>query len=155
MKNHIHKILDVFYAIKTVLFIFVFIIISSCEKENGLNSIVQNEWKVKTIVINNKSLNPPSKTFREEAYILKFGNDSCFSLATSVNYAGGKYSIVSDKDICMSDYQTFTQVCCETEFDKHLLYLLNKITSYSSKNNKLTFLADKNNKVLFEKLSSR
>ena len=139
------------YLMKTILFISVIVVFSNCSKNEDINYLLQNEWKIKSISIDKKSLKPTTKNLREEAYILKFANDSYFSLATSVNYAGGKYQIVSDKNITISDYNTHTEVCCENDFDKQLISIMNEISNYSCKENKLIFTADKNREIVFNK----
>ena len=137
-----------------ILFLFLGV---SCEKmsenEQQDTDFLQNEWKVKSIVNNNKRLVVPSvRTLREEAYVLKFINDSFFHLATNVNYAGGNYQIVSDKNIVISNYQTYTEVCCETDFDIQLLSVFEGVMSYFSTGNKLIFRGDNNNEVVFQRV---
>jgi len=148
MKKQSRKIPETTYAIKVVLLVFVFSILSSCEKDTDF--ILQNEWKVKSIVINNQSLKPPSPTLREEAYILKFINDSIFHLASSTNYAGGGYEIISGHEIIILAYSNFTEAGGETYFDELLYDMFNDIDTYFCKNNKLTFLAGKN-RIILEK----
>ena len=133
-----------------VLFACAVIALGSCEKNKDKDFLFQNEWKVKSISIDNRSLKPSSKTFREEAYILKFINDTCFIMNTSVNYANWKYQIVSEGHIFIS-FQNSTRVCCENDFDEQLLNILNDVNRYSCKGNKLFFSTEKNREIVFGK----
>ena len=151
MKKYNCLISKSIYTIKAGIFVFAIFILNSCQKDNDLNFILQNEWKIKSIVNSNKSLYPPSNTLREEAYILKFISDSSFYLATSVNYAGGICRFVSDKNIIINRYGNFTEVGGETNFDEQLYFTLINVTQYSCSNSKLIFLIDKNNKIIFTK----
>ena len=137
-------------GIKTLFFVFAIAILSNCKKNEDMDFLLQNEWKVKSIYTGKKTLNAPSKNFREEAYILKFINDTFFDLHTSVNYAGGGYIITSVGNISIN-YDIFTEVCCENDFDKQMTNVMNSVNGYYCKGNKLTFLTDKNEKIIFEK----
>ena len=135
---------------KIILFIFAVLILSNCEKNEDTKFLLQNEWKIKSVSTEKKTLNAPSKNFREEVYILKFTDDSCFLLATSVNYAGGGYIIISEGNISIN-YSIFTKVCCENDFDEQMINVMNRVNSYYFKGNRLIFSADKNEKIIFEK----
>jgi hypothetical protein len=142
------------YVIAVVGF-SLFFILNSCGNEIGKDgfpqsgeTITQYEWKVQSIVFESKHLKTPSDhTLREEAYILKFDNDSYFSMATSVNYAGGKYQIVSEGSIIIEDYHEGTKVYNALDqvrdFDDRLLSAFNGVTSYSCSGDKLSFRGDK------------
>jgi len=137
-------------GIKMLLFIFAVVTLINCKKNEDINFLLQNEWKAKSIHIDKTTLKVPTKNFREEAYIFKITNDSCFLLPTSVNYAGGKYIITTEGNINMN-YGIFTRVCCENDFDKQMIKIMNEINSYYCKGNRLFFLTDKNEKIIFEK----
>jgi len=137
-------------GIKIVLFVFAVITLSNCKKNEDTEFLLQNEWKAKSISTEKKTSEAPSKNFREEAYILKFTDDSCFLLATSVNYAGGGYIIISEGGISLN-YSIFTEACCENDFDEQMINVMNNVNSYYCEGNRLTFSADKNEKIIFEK----
>ena len=137
-------------CIKIVLFVSTVVIFSSCKKNEDSEFLLQNEWKAKSISIDEKTMKAPSKTFREYPYILKFINDSCFALTTSVNFTEWKYQIVSDGNIVIGDYFT-TRACCENNFDEQMINVMNNVTNYYCKGNRLIFSADKNEKIIFEK----
>ena len=138
-------------GIKTLFFVFAIAILSNCKKNKDMDFLLQNEWKVKSIYTGEKTLKAPSKNFREEAYILKFINNTMFYLHTSVNYAGGRYNIVSEGNINIKNYGSHTLVCCENDFDEQMMNTMNRVSNYYCKGNKLTFLTDKNEKIFFEK----
>ena len=142
----------------TMLCISLLFLLSSCEKmvenEPQDKSFLQNEWKVQSVTNKGKHFAVPSNHtfFREEAYILKFANDSCFVMNTSVNYAGGKYQIVSDDDIVITDYHEWTEVAGSYgNFDNQLISVFNGEMSYSYTKNKLIFRGDKNKEIVFVK----
>jgi len=134
-----------------ILFILLLFSLNSCKKNEDADFLLQNEWKIKSIFTNKETLKPQKKTHREEAYILKFNNDTFFDLHTSVNYAGGRCNIVFEGKICIENYGIQTKVCCENDFDKQMISIMNNVNSYHCKGNKLTFLTDKNEKIIFEK----
>jgi heat shock protein HslJ len=91
-----------------------------------------------------------SGNIRKDAYILKFINDTTFSLPTSVNYAGGKYVIASNGNVRIN-YNISTEICCENNFDEQMINVINKVNTYYCKGNELTFLTKENEKIIFEK----
>jgi len=145
----------------TMFLILLLFLLSSCEKatENELQDkdFLKNEWKVESVVSESRRFVIPSDNtfFREEAYILKFINGSCFYMNTSVNYAGGKYQIVSDGHITISEYQEWTEVgnslVHQRNFDEQLLSAFNGIMSYSCTKNKLIFRGEENKEIVFTK----
>ena len=150
-QNHIQKII---YSIKTILFVCIIVVLSSCKKNEDKDFLFQNEWKIKSISIDKETLKPSSKTLREDAYILKFINDTCFVMNTSVNYAGGRYQIISEGHIFIS-FQVSTKVGNALEeqkkIDEQLLNILNDVNSYYCKGNKLFLSAEKNREIVFGK----
>jgi len=137
-------------GIKILLFVLTIVILSNCKKNEDRVFLLQNKWEVKSIFTDKKTLNAPSKNFREEAYILKFVNDSILQMATSVNCAGGGYVIASEGYININ-YGIFTEVCCENDFDKQMINMMNRVNSYYYKGNKLTFSTSENEKIIFKK----
>jgi hypothetical protein len=139
---------------KTVFFLCIIVALSSCKKNDDKDFLLQNEWKIKSISIDKETLKPSSKTFRGEAYILKFINDTNFVMNTSVNYAGGRYQIVSEGYIRIN-YQEWTEVGNTIDeqryFDEQLLNILNNVNSYYYKGNKLFLFAEKNREIVFSK----
>ena len=139
-----------------LLFAYLFLL-NSCEKANEQTGMVflQNEWKVQSIVYENKRITLPSDAFfREDAYILKFRNDSLFYLPTSVNEAGGEYQIVSDGHIIISYYGEWTEVAAPPHqkiFNEQLVSVFNEAMSYSYTDNKLIFRGEQNKEIVFVK----
>ena len=135
-----------------ILFIVLVALFNSCENETGMD-FLQNEWKVQYVTNESKRFKTPSGTLREEAYILKFINDTCFDLATRVNYAHGKYQIVSKGNIIISDYHEGTEVYNLLEhqrnFDEQLVSVFNGTMSYSYSKNKLIFRGEQKKEIVF------
>ena len=50
---------------------------------------------------------------------------------------GGKYSIETIGKIEVHNYHTFTEICCETEFDDVLLAAFVQVSSYETTGNRL------------------
>ena len=136
---------------KTILLVCAIVTLNSCEKKVDKECLLQNEWKIKSISIDKKSLNPPKKTRKKDAYVLRFSNENYFFMSTSVNEAGGGCQIISDKNIIIIDYHQHTESCCENDFDIQMISVMNNVNSYHCKGNKLTFSTNKNEKIIFEK----
>ena len=140
---------------KIILSILFILALNSCKKNEDSDYLLQNEWKVKTIYIDNKSFNTPSKikALRKDAYILKFINNAYFAMNTSVNYTDWEYH-ASEGHIFIR-LQGSTRIANRIEeernFDDQLLYTLNKVDRYYCKGNKLFFSADENIKIVFIK----
>ena len=140
----------------TILFISFLFLLSSCKKENELsnNGFLQKEWKVQSVVNEGKRfMIPTDHTLLKEAYILKFINDSCYALATSVNYGEGKYQIVSENYMMISDYMSTLiggGYVYQRNFDDQLIAAFNGVMNYSYIGNKLIFRGDKNKEVVFK-----
>jgi len=152
MKKYNFIILNQAIIKERILFIFIVVLVIFCScKKHDDNFILKNEWKLKSIIVENKTIKPSSNNHREDAYVLKFFNDTVFSLNTSVNYACGNFNIISDNDIYIYNYHSITMVGSEGYFDTLLEIMLNDVKHYSCVNNKLTFEINKNNKIVFEK----
>ena len=127
---------------------------NSCKKEQTGTDFLQKEWKVKTVTNESKRLMVPANPLlKEDAYILKFVNDSCFALTTSVNYGGGEYQIVSEGNIIIN-HGDRTMVGSANEhmnFEKQLLLGFNGEMTYSYTKNKLIFRGEQNREVVFER----
>ena len=145
------------YQLTMFLISFLFLL-CNCEKPVENELFLQNEWKLKSVKNKNKLFIVPSEKtfFREEAYILKFINDSCFVMHTSVNYAGGNYQITSEGQIIISYYGEWTEVYNGLEhqrnFDEQLVSVLNgTYMTYIQNKNKLIFRGEGNNEIIFKK----
>ncbi|MCL2327050.1 MAG: META domain-containing protein [Bacteroidetes bacterium] len=129
-------------------------LLSNCKKEQIGTDFLHKEWKVKSVTNGSKYLVPSGKMFREEAYILKFVNDSIFNMNTSVNYGGGEYQIISEGNIIINSGE-WTMVGNTNEFqrnfDEQLLLLFNGAMTYSYTKNKLIFRGEQNREVVFER----
>lgn len=124
----------------TILTILITAIIIGCTKENvSETEIALHSWKLNSVTNNNISLMPDMDNFAVDAYLLEFNSDSTFHMSTSVNYAGGKYSIETIGKIEVHNYHTFTEICCETEFDDVLLAAFVQVSSYETIGNRLIF----------------
>jgi len=143
----------------SITFFFLLLFLSSCgdsmENERSGKDFLRNEWKVLSVINEDKRFTAPIKsTFREEAYILKFVNDSCFKLATSVNYGGGKYQFTSDNYVIISDYIStlvYNELDDQRNFDDQLLSVFNGLMHYTYKGNKLIFRGENSKEVVFLK----
>ena len=138
------------------LFISLLFLLSSCEKEKELsdNSFLQKEWKVQSVVNEGKRFVVPTNTPLKEAYILKFYNDSCYALPTSINHGGGKYQLISENSMMISDYSGTIMgnvSASQSNFDDQLESAFNGLLRYSYTGSKLIFRGEKNNEVVFIK----
>lgn len=140
----------------TLLLLSLLFLLNSCEKEQTDMDFLRDQWKVQSVTNEGKRFKTPSdKTFREEAYILKFVNDSNFVMNTSINYAGGNYQIVSEGHIIIGHYGEWSLAYEGKEylrdFNEQLLSAFNGTMTYSYTKNKLTFRGGQDKKVVFEK----
>lgn len=133
-----------------LLCVLLFIAVSSCKDTTLETDITQFEWQLKFIKKNGTTYKPGSYEAERREYLLWFYTDSTFMLNTSVNEAGGKFTIPQRGSINVSFYQSLTQVCCEKNFDEILLAVFPQVTSYSVKGNALTFKGG-GNEVEFKK----
>ncbi len=137
----------------TLLLFSLLFSLSSCEKAIENEDFLQTEWKMQSIVFENERQKAPSEHIEKNAYVLKFENDSCFYLPTSVNEARGKYQFVSDRNIIINEYREWTKKgsLYHDNFDDQLLFVFNRVTSYSHTKNKLIFRGEQNIEVVFVK----
>ena len=142
-------------AYQLIMFLISFLfLLCNCEKPIENELFLQNEWKLKSVENENKLFTIPSKKtfFREEAYILKFIDDSCFVMHTSFNYAGGNYQITSEGQIIISYYGEWTEAYNGSNFDKLLVSVLNgTYMTYTCNKDKLIFRGEGNKEIIFKK----
>ena len=125
------------------LLLFSVMVGNSCSKE--VEDITQYKWTLKSITTNGKTTKPPME------YVLCFSNDSMFCMHLSVNEAGGCYRINLPDKIKILSYHSFTEVCCESDFDNLLLSSFINANTYSMKGDSLVFKRDDNEKLTFTK----
>ncbi|MBN2664536.1 MAG: META domain-containing protein [Bacteroidales bacterium] len=131
--------------ISLIFIIAVFLI--SCEKPEDLTeqiNITDFSWSLKSLKENIHNID------FEDDYILDFSNDSLFQLNLSVNNAGGNYLISKKGEISFLDFEPFTEMCCENDFDKKLLSNLPTVSEYQVLDNDLILKGD-NCEIIFEK----
>jgi hypothetical protein len=145
-----------------VLLILIFPLMAfSCNKvkenEDQILIITDYRWKLDVIESEGKQLTlTKEEYFREDAFILKFDNDSVFTLNTSVNFAKGKFSIdLEAKKIMISNYHELTEVAAsdmnEQSLNDLLISSMNNVNSFEQTNEILTLKGDFG-VVIFEKL---
>ena len=140
------------------IFISLLFLLNSCEKnaEIGNENFLQKEWKAQYVVNEGKRFNVPTdRTPLKEAYILKFVNDTCFALPTSVNLGGGKYQLASENCMIISDYfgtKKGNVSVHQSNFDSQLLSVFNGAMSYSYTQKELIFRGKEGNEVIFRNI---
>lgn len=143
-----------------ILLLFsILFLLNSCEKENEQADMdfLQNKWKVQSVTNEIKRFTIPSERtfFRENAYILKFVNDTNFIMNTSVNYAGGNCQIVLEGHIIVSGYgegtMMFNALEHQRNFDEQLVSTFNGVMSYSYTKSRLIFRGEGNKEIVFIK----
>ncbi|MBR4620634.1 MAG: META domain-containing protein [Salinivirgaceae bacterium] len=140
-----------------VLFPLLLLLLNNCEKSSANNDgILQNEWRVQSIQMEKDFIKVPSdNNLGKNAYVLRFDDNTTFYMPTSVNEAGGKYQILSEGCIIVSDYHEFTEKSNTIEnqeyFDRQLLSVFNGELSYSCTRNNLIFKSKQNAEVVFVK----
>lgn len=148
--------------ISYILLIIIFPFMAfSCDKE-GKNEeliliITDYQWKLIMIESDGKQLTvTKDEYFREDAYMLKFDNDSIFTLNTSVNSAKGKFLVdLESKSILISNYHEITEVAAsninEQNLNDLLINSMNHVISFEQMNNYLTLKGDFG-EIKFEKI---
>jgi hypothetical protein len=133
----------------------------SCD-EAGKNEeliliITDYQWKLIMIESDEKQLTvTKDEYFREDAYMLKFDNDSIFTLNTSVNSAKGIFLVdLESKSILISNYHEITEVAAsninEQNLNDLLINSMNHVISFEQMNNYLTLKGDFG-EIKFEKI---
>lgn len=118
--------------------------ISCNEKAADQTNITFWKWQLEAVITEDEIIKPGNKEyFREDAFILYFENDSVFSLNTSVNFAGGRYTLGNNGGIIIHSFHEFTEVGTandnERYLNKQLMKAFGKVTSYQLKRNSLIF----------------
>ena len=139
-------------------FLFTLIFLISCSNSEQLPAydMSLSQWRLISIESNSKlSLPTFEENLQESAYILIFLNDSIFQLNTNVNLARGNHAIISNNVIAISNYHEFTEVGAakpqEREFNKKLIELFPKTTTYNMVDKKLIIIGS-DIKFIFEKI---
>lgn len=120
-----------------VLLLSALLLFNSCKKEDltASTDITAHTWQLQRTKINGKKTKTPTKDDNGDdinfayAYRLIFLNDTTFSLSFSVNTGGGDYTILSPGQISLTDFG-ITEMCCDTEYDTHVINTIAAIHSY-------------------------
>ena len=114
---------------------------TSCDKKDVKDdsyTIYDNDWYLQTI--NSEKINRTELTLND-AYVLKFINDTVFELNTSANNAGGIFYKLSENQIFVKNYHEYTERYNTNEkernIDEILLNSLNDTFNFSCNENKL------------------
>jgi len=146
----------------TILLILLLLVSCKKTKENEILTVskvfLQSEWKVQSVMNEGRRfMVPVDRTPIKEAYILKFVNDTCFTMTSSVNYCGGKYKFVSENNMVISDCgwtRVYNLLAHQSNFDAYLTSVFNGDMYYFYTVNTLIFRNTENNEVVFIKNSS-
>ena len=140
--------------IKIKLFIIIVVplfLFNSCENNLQDNDFLQGEWKLNSIIINNRRIAlPTGKYIQQGAYLLTFLNDSTFHLPTGINDAGGKYKIISNGHVLIS-YNEWTEVYNPSSFDNQMVSIFNGKLVYTYSKNKLIFERAGDTAIIFKR----
>ena len=123
---------------KNIIFIsyvsLIFLVFSSCKKENPNVSLQDNSWKV--VKIRKNGDHKFSKATK--LYLIDFTSDTTFTLKQDVNVCEGIYKISGLGKIEMKGLAC-TLICCESDFAIELAQLIQEMTSYYMKGDYLFF----------------
>lgn len=121
-----------------------FVFFSGCKKElTDSMDITQSEWTMDCIAFGKDKTKVKCKDCKSDnAYILKFENDTMFRLNTSVNGALGRYEIESPGDFRVTHYGEATSVGGGNDMDEKILKNLPLAKSYSVYKNSLVIKTD-------------
>lgn len=128
---------------------------SGCEDDNNPNDITAYNWKLISIKSGDEIIIVSEKSYvKEDAFILKFSNDSNFLLNTSINVAMGNFSIHQD-NIELTKYQELTEVATndseQIQINDLLLEHLENVTEFSVNQDDLIFSSD-NVEFIFKRM---
>ncbi len=119
--------------LQILIFIITLSLISwSCAKEDINIDITSSTWEVVKI----KNQGESSYSRAKDDYILKFENDSTYTLELDVNSCFGTYKILDNGSIEISGLGC-TYICCDNEYSDKLSQLIPKMTSYFGKGKEL------------------
>lgn len=116
----------------------------SCKKDNSNTSITSNSWEVFKLSKQGET----TYSLVPNRYILKFINDTTYTLNLDVNTCQGTYKITTDKDIEINP-MACTKVCCDSAIAEDLQHTLPEMTEYYVKNKEL-ILTGKKGTVIFK-----
>ncbi len=111
-----------------ILAIIIGFSIWSCTKEEARNNninITSDSWMV--VKIKQEGANQYKET--KKSYVLKFENDTTYTLRLDVNNCTGKYTILNKGNIHISSINC-TEMCCDSDFAEELVQLLSEMTEY-------------------------
>ena len=138
---------------KTYQLLILLFLLSSCDSLIEDDGFLQEKWKVQSLANEKGHLKVPSNNHRDDAYILHFYNDSIYDMPTGNNSVSGKYHIISDGQIVVSD-RLSTHVggsSYQMNFDDQLFSIFDGIITYSYKKNKLIFRGEKGGEITFRR----
>jgi hypothetical protein len=86
------------------------LLIMGCKKDVTDSTDIRTlDWTLKAVTTNVARYKPKNVDYsRENAYNLIFETDSTFSLNTSVNYAGGNFTIPKNGEVSIYFYEEAT-----------------------------------------------
>ncbi len=146
-------------SITLFVIISVFFVFADCESENIDNEQVIDpilwEWELESFDNNGTTFHPEEwDNLIPDAYKLIFLSDSSFRLRTSVNEAGGSYTILDTHKIVIYSYHEFTEVGQGRDnirrLDDNLIVVFKESDYYQASETKLTFKGTMGN-VIFRK----
>jgi hypothetical protein len=117
-----------------LLLVFSVILCNGCKKEK-ITDVKCWGWELNYVKTNNTKLEPEKSGYLlDDAYELKFENDTIFSLNTSINSAGGMYFIAEIGKIAISTFEEFTEVATidaeAVKLNENLLTVFKEVTAY-------------------------
>ncbi len=137
--------------------------LSGCSDDNAqdanegqiVTNILEEDWLLTSVLVENERTNLSKNDYpKEMSYVLRFTDDSNFTLDTSVNAARGTYR-VEEKSIDFTAYQELTEIAPVdsklVRIDEILVMEVNNITRYAINNNEL-ILYWETGQLVFKKL---
>ena len=130
-------------------FIIIPLLAVGCKKDvTDTIDITAWKWELKAVTTGSDTYKPKNKDYlRNDAYILTFEADSTFTLSTSVNYAGGNYTIPKNGEISIYLYEETTEVATsdndEKKLNENLLTVFSEVTTYQVLGKTLIFKGSK------------
>jgi len=124
--------------LKYIHAILILLVLTSCKKDDSSNVNLIGKWKLEGFVSNSTSV---SKTATTDIY-LTFNNDKSLNIALEINTCTSTFSI--ENSALTIEKAACTEACCDSEFSKELLELLELVETHYFTNEKLNLAGSDN-----------
>lgn len=139
--------------LRNIILTFCFVV--SCNNNDSVsNELTDYQWRLVSIQLENETIAISESSYvNSSSYILKFPDSSSFIFNTSINAAGGNFTMNGD-EIKLDNYQELSEAATndpeQLRINNFLLDQLNVVIRYSIKQDEL-ILYSENEELIFKR----